>query len=110
MPWKKVVGVQRCRRQRAERAAPRDAASVPMTSRHVTAAEVTDRVAPWRPRLLDRVHNVLHTPDVIQKQRELKWIADDTRGKPASWFFQGVPEDRLTMFMTDIDSLVRSSG
>jgi hypothetical protein len=64
--------------------------------------------APWRPRLSDRLHNVVSTPDFIQQRRLQRWIADATRGKPANWFFTVPPPDRLAAFVTDLDSLVRT--
>ncbi|HEX3867596.1 MAG TPA: hypothetical protein VHV78_12625 [Gemmatimonadaceae bacterium] len=69
---------------------------------------ILDPKAPWRPRLLERLHNVIHTPDFIQIHRERRWIDDDTRGEPDSWFFRSPPEDRLATYIADLDSLVKT--
>jgi len=61
---------------------------------------------PWRPRLIDRVHQSVHTPDFLQRIRLERLIAQDTRGKPPSWFFTSAPPDRVDAFMRDLDSLV----
>ncbi len=62
--------------------------------------------APWQPRLIDRLHQTLHTPDFLQRIRLERWIAQDTRGKPADWFFTQPPPERADAFMKDLDSLV----
>jgi len=69
---------------------------------------VPSRPVPPRPRLLEKLHNVIHTPDIIQRRRLARWIVRDTAGKPASWFFRTPPESRLDDFMSDLDTLVRS--
>lgn len=60
----------------------------------------------WQPRLIDRLHQTLHTPDFLQRLRLERWIAQDTRGKPPEWFFTRPPPDRVDTFMRDLDSLV----
>jgi hypothetical protein len=74
----------------------------PASTRSVATAPAVS----WRPRLLDRLHDALHTPDAIQGRRLEHWIADETAGKPESWFFHGPPEDRADAFIADLDSLV----
>jgi hypothetical protein len=61
---------------------------------------------PPRPRLIDRLHQTLHTPDVIQRKRLERWIRLETAGKPDSWYFHNPPADRLAIFLRDLDSLV----
>lgn len=61
-----------------------------------------------RPRLLEQLHNVWETPAFMQKRRLERWIAADTAGKPPDWFFTAPPEDRLDLFVADLDSLVKS--
>jgi hypothetical protein len=80
-----------------------EAPAWPRPSRIVQSAR-----APMRPRLSDRLHNVISTPDFIQRRRLQRWIAEETRGKPANWFFTNPPPDRLDAFVTDLDSLVRA--
>ena len=63
---------------------------------------------PFRPRLIETMHNVWATPDFIQVHRVDRWISRDRAGKPADWMFRSIPADRLNGFMTDLDSLVRS--
>ncbi len=75
----------------------------PMPGRAETPHEL-----PFRPRLIDQLHNVWATPAPIQRLRIKRWIAQDTAGKPASWFFRQPPQDRLDQFMGDLDSLVTS--
>ena len=63
---------------------------------------------PFRPRLLEHLQNVWSTPDFLQRRRLEAWLAADTAGKPADWFFASPPQDRLEAFGRDLDSLVRS--
>jgi hypothetical protein len=62
----------------------------------------------WTPRLIDRVHRVFHYPDAWQRRRVAKWLAQALAGHDASWPYQTIPDDRLTAFDADLDSLVRA--
>jgi len=61
---------------------------------------------PWQPRLIDRLHQTLHTPDFLQRLRLERWIAQALRGKPPGWVWTQPPTDRVDAFMKDLDSLV----
>ncbi|MDB4912942.1 MAG: hypothetical protein JWM95_586 [Gemmatimonadetes bacterium] len=67
-----------------------------------------DTKLPPRPRLIEHFHNVWSTPDIIQSHRVARWIAADTAGKPSSWFFPDPPTDRVDVFISDLDSLVKA--
>lgn len=60
----------------------------------------------WQPRLIDRLHQTLHTPDFLQRLRLERWIGQALRGKPPGWVFTETPPDRVDAFMKDLDSLV----
>ena len=63
---------------------------------------------PFRPRILESMHNVWGTPDFIQTRRVDRWIARDRAARSGDWLFQTVPSTRLAEFMRDLDSLVTS--
>ena len=66
-----------------------------------------------RPRLIERVKDVIEVPRPIQRQRILHWIAAETTGRADDWFFRRPPAERLDLFIRDLDSLVtvvRASG
>jgi lysophospholipase L1-like esterase len=48
----------------------------------------------------------MHYPDVIQRERVRRWIASDTAGRPSSWFFRTVPDDRAALFERDLERFV----
>jgi hypothetical protein len=80
---------------------------------HVPVPPPAQASAPFRPRLIERAQNVIETPDFLQRRRVERWIARDTRDKPASWYFQAPPQDRIQEFMRDLDSLgaaIRHAG
>ena len=62
----------------------------------------------FAPRLLDRLKSRFDYPDFIQRRRVLKKIAAAVDGKPVGWLYESVPRDRLTLFRSQLDSLVSS--
>jgi hypothetical protein len=63
---------------------------------------------PFRPRLEEEFRNVWQTPAVLQRYRLRRWMAETSAGKSADWYFVDPPQDRLDLFMRDLDSLVKS--
>jgi hypothetical protein len=59
-----------------------------------------------RPRLIERVKDVIEVPRPIQRQRILHWIAAETTGRADDWFFRTPPAERLDLFIRDLDRLV----
>ena len=74
----------------------------------VASAPPKDLPVTPQPRLLQRVYSSWHTPDIVQRYRLRRWIAADSIGKGADWVFRSPPTRRLDIFMTDLDSLVKS--
>ena len=77
------------------------------------ASSPTWASVPWRPRLIDRLHQTLHTPDFLQRLRLERWIGQALQGKPPGWVWTQAPTDRVDAFIKDLDSLVtdiRASG
>ncbi|HEX4561864.1 MAG TPA: hypothetical protein VH113_08555, partial [Gemmatimonadales bacterium] len=67
----------------------------------------------WHSRLWDHLHDRIVIPPAIQAWRTRRALARATAGRPASWFFTEVPQDRMEAFGRDLDSLVqaiRSAG
>jgi hypothetical protein len=62
----------------------------------------------FEPRLLDRLHDHIHYPDFIQRRRVMRTIAQALAGKGDDWVFTSVPDDRLALFRSHLDSLVAS--
>ncbi|HVH09641.1 MAG TPA: hypothetical protein VM736_07580 [Gemmatimonadales bacterium] len=60
----------------------------------------------WTPRLLERAHEVLHYPALIQRRRVARAVARAVAGRDSSWLFRSVPADRLNQYVADLDSLV----
>lgn len=79
--------------------APRNENAVQRTSAPQAAHPITSR-------FLDRLHNVLHKPDFIQKRIDKNAVEAQLKGKPPDWIFARVPADRLDAFQRDLDSLV----
>jgi lysophospholipase L1-like esterase len=68
-----------------------------------------DRPRPWwTPRLLDRAHQALHYPAVIQRRRVASLLDEEVAGHDTTWFFTTVPADRLAQYAADLDSLTAS--
>ena len=57
-------------------------------------------------RLFERLHDYIHYPDFIQRQRVQNALDVLTAGRPPDWYFQSVPGDRLAQYRRDLDSLV----
>jgi hypothetical protein len=62
----------------------------------------------FAPRLVGRLKNRIDYPDFIQRRRVMRQIANELRGRPATWLFQDIPDDRLALFRLHLDSLVTS--
>jgi len=60
------------------------------------------------PRLFTRLHDHLHYPDFIQRRRVMRTIDRALEGKRDDWVYTTVPEDRLALFRSHLDSLVAS--
>lgn len=60
------------------------------------------------PRLLARLKDRIEYPDFIQRRRVMKTIARAIAGKPNEWLYTSVPDDRLSLFRSHLDSLVAS--
>lgn len=64
---------------------------------------VSTRVAS---RLVDRLRDVFDLPDFVQQWRTQCEIRRRTAGRPDSWYFHSVPQERLEMFTSDLRDLV----
>lgn len=71
-------------------------------------ASASVRPTPFEPRLLGRLHDHIHYPDFIQRRRVMKTIARALAGKGDEWVYTSVPDDRLALFRSHLDSLVAS--
>jgi hypothetical protein len=60
-----------------------------------------------RSRLIARLKDMVHVPDVIQKQRDEQTIAARTEGRSEDWYFHCIPEARLKLFASDLNELTR---
>jgi hypothetical protein len=61
----------------------------------------------WTPRLAQRsTYQALSYPPFIQRRRVARALAAARAGHDSSWYFRGVPTDRLGHFLADLDSLV----
>ena len=69
--------------------------------RRVAAPQV-----PLRPRLLLLAHEAISYPEVIQRRRVQQFIRDGLQGVPNDSIWHALPEDRMAMFVADLDSLV----
>jgi hypothetical protein len=58
------------------------------------------------PRLADRFKEVANYPAFIQRQRDDNFIAEETAGRPATWYYPEPPKDRLAQYRRDLDSLI----
>jgi hypothetical protein len=63
---------------------------------------------PFAPRLVARLKDRLEYPEFIQRRRIMRQIANELHGKPATWLFRDVPDDRIALFRLHLDSLVTS--
>jgi hypothetical protein len=66
------------------------------------------RSTPFEPRLLARLKDRIDYPDFVQRRRVMKTIAGAIAGKPDTWLYTSVPDDRLVLFRSHLDSLVAS--
>lgn len=64
--------------------------------------------AHFEPRLLARLHDHIHYPNFIQRRRVMKTIAQSLAGKGDGWVYTSIPDDRLALFRSHLDSLVES--
>ena len=64
--------------------------------------------ASFAPRLVTRLKDRIDYPDFIQRRRVMRKIASAIRGKPATWIYRDVPDDRIALFRLHLDSLVTS--
>jgi hypothetical protein len=63
---------------------------------------------PFEPRFLARLKDRVHYPAFIQRRRVMKKIASAIAGKPDDWLYTKIPDDRLALFWSHLDSLVES--
>ncbi|HKW12190.1 MAG TPA: SGNH/GDSL hydrolase family protein [Gemmatimonadaceae bacterium] len=61
---------------------------------------------PFRPRLLFLAHQAFSYPEIIQRRRVERFTQAALAGTPDDSLWRRVPEERLTMFAADLDSLV----
>jgi lysophospholipase L1-like esterase len=59
-------------------------------------------------RFAERLRDIFDFPPIIQRWRTQRAIASKVDGKPADWFFQTVPEDRLRRFVADLIELTEA--
>lgn len=59
-------------------------------------------------RFVDRLHDLVHYPQFIQKLRNERAIQAHLADKPNDWPFRAPPQDRLDAFANDLARLVRS--
>ena len=71
-------------------------------------ATTTTRQRVFSSRLLMRIHDRVHYPSFIQRRRVAKKLARSISGKPPEWFFENVPQERLSLFRQHLDSLLTS--
>jgi hypothetical protein len=71
-------------------------------------ARASARSTHFEPRLIARLHDHIHYPDFIQRRRVMKTIAQALAGKGANWVYTSIPDDRLALFRSHLDSLVES--
>jgi len=71
-------------------------------------ASTSTRSTHFEPRLLARLHDHLHYPNFIQRRRVMKTIAQALAGKGDDWVYRSIPDDRLALFRSHLDSLVES--
>ena len=60
----------------------------------------------WQPRIRDRALDVLVVPPALQRLRVQRWLEDARRGRPSSWMFETLPQERLDDFLHDTESLL----
>ena len=59
-------------------------------------------------RFLARLKDAIEVPQFIQSWRQERWIAAQVDGKPDGWFFRTAPEERLALFISDLETLTES--
>jgi hypothetical protein len=60
----------------------------------------------WTPRLIEKAHQAIHYPEVIQRRRVQRQLDGLLQGHPPDWIFSSVPTERLDRYREDLDSLV----
>jgi hypothetical protein len=68
---------------------------------------------PFRPRLVFLAHQAFSYPEVIQRRRVARFTREALAGVPDDSLWRDVPNDRLGLFISDLDSLsddVRRAG
>jgi hypothetical protein len=60
----------------------------------------------FRSRFIGRLRDALDQPEFFVRWNDRRQIAALTANRPASWFFDGVPEDRVALFGEDLRGLV----
>jgi len=58
--------------------------------------------------MVDRLQDKFDLPDAVQRWRIERLIRREEQTREASWFFRGVPEDRLRQFHDDLTELVHA--
>jgi hypothetical protein len=69
--------------------------------------------SPFRPRLVFLAHQAISYPEVIQRRRIARFTREALVGIPEDSLWRDVPNDRLALFVSDLDSLsgdVKRSG
>jgi len=69
--------------------------------------------APFRPRLVFLAHQAFSYPEVIQRRRVARFTREALVGVPEDSLWREVPNDRLALFVSDLDSLasdVKNAG
>jgi hypothetical protein len=61
----------------------------------------------WIPRMLERARDRIEVPRPVQRWRLARRLEAQVEGKPSSWFYASVPEERLELYRQHLDSLVR---
>src|SRR5688500_2928992 len=79
---------------------------LPLTTRRVKRGSGTSKTTAASSRLLGRLTDYIEYPAFIQRRRVTKRIATATAGRPESWFYRSVPDDRLALFRTHLDTLI----
>lgn len=75
----------------------------------VRIEELRTRIPPrvvFKPRLVLLAHEAISYPEMIQRHRVQRFIRDGLDGIPEDSIWRNVPEDRVRMFVADLDTLV----